>query len=219
MNSSRKLVLSATIMLTAVLSGCKKAEVEYYEIPKESPQADASLQMPADHPPVAQTPGSGSSSNMGDLPGFSAPKNQTELEWKVPAAWVMGAESSIRIASYALKEIPKSRFDISVTRFPGDVGGMFSNVNRWRGQLGLERYADPSLVESEAMLVRSEAYELHLFRMANEATPPMATEVAILELNGFSWFFKMTGEKTLVDQQSERFLAFLKSIQPGTSEQ
>ena len=218
MKSSHNIVLSAALVLSVAFLGCKKAEVEYYEIPKETTPADTSMQMPADHPPVAQTPDNSSNSSMGNLPGFSAPKNQTELEWDVPAGWVMGAESSMRIASYALQGVPKSKFDVSVTRFPGDVGGMFSNVNRWRGQLGLERYSDPSQAESEATLVHSGTYELHLFKMENAANPPLATEVAILELNGFSWFFKMTGEKKLVDQESKHFLAFLESIQPGASE-
>ena len=209
-------MLPALLFVVVGLSGCKKAEIEYYEIPKEKPANEVATELPADHPPMAQASPSGST--MGSLPGFSAPKNQTELDWSIPESWATGAESSMRIASYVLEGVAKSEFDVSVTRFPGNVGGMFSNVNRWRGQLGLDRYTDPAQIESESDKLQCGSFQLHLFSMANEANPPMATEVAILELNGFSWFFKMTGEKTLVDQESEHFRQWILSLQAGDSE-
>ena len=214
MTSKSKLPL---ILLSGVIliSGCKKQEITYYEIPKEPVTSVAAL--PAGHPSVAQSP-QGGASGMGALPGFSAATDQTDLVWQAPETWVTGAASSVRIASFQLEGVGKSELDVSVTRFPGDVGGMFSNVNRWRGQLGLAGYSDPAQAEADAELLQNDAFQFHVFRMSNDAQPAMATEVAILELNGFSWFFKVTGVKNRVDAESAHFREFLLSIKPGASQ-
>lgn len=208
------LILTGSLLL---VSACKKRETSYYEVPKEEVTAhQPETQMPAGHPPVAGAEASGPSDGaMGSLPGFTAPRNQTELSWSVPEGWVEGAVSSVRIASFLLEGSDRSQWDLAVTRFPGDVGGLFSNVNRWRGQLGLAPYSTVAEAEADEEKVSNEVFEFSVFRMAN---PPMATEVAILELNGFSWFFKATGVQEHVDAESARFREFLRSIQPGSSD-
>lgn len=42
----------------------------------------------------------------------------------------------MRLATYVL-EGPSGAVEVAINRFPGDVGGMLANVNRWRGQVGL----------------------------------------------------------------------------------
>jgi hypothetical protein len=44
----------------------------------------------------------------------------------------------MRIGSFAVKEGNDSSLDISVTAFPGDLGGLLPNVERWLGQIGLD---------------------------------------------------------------------------------
>ena len=44
----------------------------------------------------------------------------------------------MRLASYEVADKNGSRLDFSVTSFPGDVGGLLANVNRWLGQIGME---------------------------------------------------------------------------------
>ena len=54
-----------------------------------------------------------------------------------PTTWKDGKTSSMRIASLKVDDQNGSELDISVTTFPGDVGGLLANVNRWVGQIEL----------------------------------------------------------------------------------
>ncbi len=199
------------IILSCV--SCKKQEVVYYEIPKESTVAVDSAVMPEGHPTVAGN--SSGASSMGSLPGFSAPKQQTELVWNAPEEWVVGSPSSVRIGSFAIQGLSKNELDISITRFPGDVGGLFSNVNRWRRQLSLPPLTDPGEIEESALMVSNEHFEFRVFKMNNDEDPALASEVGVLDLNGFTWFFKLTGFKEHVEKEEARFEAFLRSVRPG----
>jgi hypothetical protein len=33
---------------------------------------------------------------------------------------------------------PDGKAEVTVSAFPGDTGGLLANLNRWRGQIGLE---------------------------------------------------------------------------------
>ena len=58
---------------------------------------------------------------------------------KVDGALVCEAEvSAMRRGSYSITDDRNNEADLSITAFPGDVGGELANVNRWRGQVGLE---------------------------------------------------------------------------------
>jgi len=201
------------MMSVVILAGCKKQEIVYYEIPKETVQS-VTPELPSGHPDIS---GGGMSSGMGSLPGFDKGTVQTELSWGCPEGWFPSDGSSVRLASFRADGADKTEFDMSITRFPGDVGGMFSNVNRWRGQLGLEHYSDPAQVAAAAEVFKTSNFEFHIFKMHNDAEPPMATEVAILDLNGFSWFFKMTGAQSRIESESLRFRTFLESVKSAST--
>jgi hypothetical protein len=63
---------------------------------------------------------------------------QGQDKWFIPEGWEPGKKSSMRIGSFAVKDGNDSSLDISVTAFPGDLGGLLPNVERWLGQIGLE---------------------------------------------------------------------------------
>ena len=43
----------------------------------------------------------------------------------------------MRLASHKVSDEDGNEIDFSITSFPGDVGGLLANVNRWLGQIGL----------------------------------------------------------------------------------
>jgi hypothetical protein len=63
---------------------------------------------------------------------------QGQDQWFIPEGWEPGKKSSMRIGSFSVKDGKDSSLDISVTSFPGDLGGLLPNVERWLGQIGLE---------------------------------------------------------------------------------
>ena len=56
----------------------------------------------------------------------------------VPTGWKPGKVSSMRLGSYSVEEEDGCSLDISITSFPGDLGGLMPNVKRWLGQIGLQ---------------------------------------------------------------------------------
>ena len=197
---------SVALCVFLLATSCSKDEITYYEIPKE-PASGSDMMMPADHPPIQAD---------ASMSAMQAPQSDVTLTWTSPEGWVDGKVSSMRLGSYKVAEMGEASPDISVTRFPGDVGGLFSNVNRWRGQLGMERLADPSELGPIPTL-ETEHFKFKMVELTHEASPATSTMVAVLDLDGFSWFFKITGSKDAVNAERERFETFIRSVERGDS--
>ncbi len=193
--------LSAALLLTS----CKKAEVSYYEVPKETSKEETN-NLPAGHPDVSQS--DMSSPNMaGQLPAVD--RSNTGLVWEVPTDFVAGRQSSQRLGSYTVEGESPQTLDISITRFPGNVGGLVANVNRWRGQLGLA----PVNSEAEVHMHDHPAGTL-VFKLIdlNNDTANEAMLIGLLEFQGNSWFFKMSGQSPLVSEQRDNFILLINSV-------
>src|SRR2546425_682214 len=129
------ILLSVTLLFAA----CRRGEVTTYRIPKEKDAAmpAAIADNPAPAAPAAANPAGG---NMAATPVATA--GGTGLTWTAPASWQAKAASAMRKGSYAVPGDGGATADLSITAFPGDVGGEAANVNRWRGQVSLPPLAD-----------------------------------------------------------------------------
>lgn len=200
MNSTRRSLL-ATFSLIPLLAlapcGCKEeARVVQYRAPKEPAKSAPDMgQMRATPALAAQTA------------AFSAP------EWTAPASWSPLAASPMRKGGWKTGA-GEGAAEVSVTAFPGDVGGLRANVDRWRGQVGLP------VTESEAKL----AEQVSPFRVSGTEGRKVSLAnggkalVAILASHGgATWFFKITGSERAVADSSADFEAFVSSVKfPGS---
>lgn len=127
------------------------------------------------------------------------------LVWTAPAGWTPKVASAMRRGSYTVSG-PEGAGDVSITAFPGDVGGNLANINRWRGQLQL-----PPVADLAGVVQPLEANGLHLlvFEGANNGTRMLA---AIVARPNETWFFKLTGPDALVAREKPAFLDFLKTV-------
>ena len=73
-------------------------------------------------------------SSMAGLPPNTIP---AKLTFAKPDSWTAVAPGQMRAASFNVKNEAGKSADISVIPLPGAAGGDESNVNRWRGQVGL----------------------------------------------------------------------------------
>jgi len=126
------------------------------------------------------------------------------LLWQAPADWQAQAGRPMRKASYATG----SGAEVAITAFPGDVGGILANVNRWRGQAGLGPIDDAGLAQATTA-VESQGLRLIVVDVEGGSAPLVA---ALVPWNGATWFFKLTGSAGAVAQAKPAFLAFLKTI-------
>jgi len=216
-----------------ILAGCKEPKIAAYRVPKDSgadqpgaapsraantndlppdarggpaaaPLADGPL--PPGHPPIdGSTAPAPAAADSGMAGPQVQPVGDQALVWTAPAQWTPKTASAMRKGSYTVSG-PEGTADLSITAFPGDVGGNLANVNRWRGQLQL-----PPVPDLAGALQPVEANGLHLlvFDGANSGTRMLG---AIVPLAGETWFFKLTGPDALVAREKPAFLAFLTTV-------
>lgn len=103
--------------------------------------------------------------------------------------------------------------DITVSAFPGDVGGAAANVNRWRGQIGLNPVSETEALSllNKINTADGEAQWVELTGADGEEAVRMLG--AIVPRGGQTWFYKLIGHAHTADEQKEAFLAFLRSAQ------
>ncbi len=168
---------------------------------------------PAPTPVAAETatPASSNAGNMADTEVIKA--DGPGLKWTAPTHWQAKPASAMRKASYAVNGADGRTADLSITAFPGDVGGELANVNRWRGQLALPPIA---ATELDTAVTRREVNGLHLtiVDLAGGAADARQRLLgAIVPFEGATWFIKLTGPDALVAAESPVFQSFLNTLQ------
>jgi hypothetical protein len=213
---------SSILLLCAFSSGCRDREVTSYRIPKEK-----ALEMPAAMPAAGGAAAGPSASAAAPAapapsgPTGSAPMANTAvptasgegLSWTAPSHWVSKPASAMRKATYVANGDGGAVAELSITAFPGDVGGELANVNRWRGQIQLPPLSPAELATA---MVRSEQNGLARavvdFTGKGPDGGPQRVLGAMVPSAGATWFFKFTGPPALLTREKPAFDAFLKTI-------
>jgi hypothetical protein len=193
-------IVAATLLLTA----CGGDRVSTYRVPKEKdPEAPAAAADAGAQ--AAPAPGAA-------MAGTAVPTSEgAALAWLAPAQWVPKPATAMRKGSYGVPG-DGGECDLSITAFPGDVGGELMNVNRWRGQVGLPPIRQEEL---EASVNRLEANGLRftVVELAPGAgAGGKAMLGAIVPFGGSTWFFKLMGPVPSVQAAKPAFLEFLRSV-------
>ncbi len=192
--------------LTLILAGCRESKVSSYRVPKEQDPA-----LPAAGADSSAPSGQAAGGSMADasVPVDTGPS----LTWKAPADWTAKPASAMRKGSYAVPGAGGEAGDLSITAFPGAVGGLIANVNRWRGQVQL-----PPLTEADLPSAVTAFAENGLeVTLVDFPSPGGGKRIlgAIIPLGDSSWFFKLTGTNALITAAKPGFLNFLKTIKPS----
>lgn len=182
----------------SLLAGCGPSEeATVYETPKETEIAPAS-------PAVAPQP---TSMQNQTLPSSALNQTEGNPEWAVPEGWQSVEASAMRRASFL---VPGSGgpADLSVTSFPGDVGGLLANVNRWSQQIGLNPVSESDLASlTETVTAGNKSATLVVLEGS-----PQSTLAGIFMHNSNSWFFKLTGPQPTILEQEAAFRSFVSSV-------
>ena len=104
------------------------------------------------------------------------------------------------------------RATISVTKFTKGAGGLLSNINRWRGQIGLEKV--DSLEGTESITIDGNSGR-YIEISGTKDGKPVKTLGIIHELQFRepyeTWFYKITGDSDIVDREKSNFKTFVLS--------
>jgi hypothetical protein len=141
------------------------------------------------------------------------PANASAPKWNVPAHWQQKQAGPMVTAAYTVSG-DEGQGEMSISKFPGDVGGMIANVNRWREQLGLEAMKAsevPQAVEMIEIDGKRNAYLVDL-KGTNVRTGRPARMIAMgVPRAGETWFYKLLGDDPLVGKEKDTFLKFVVS--------
>jgi hypothetical protein len=181
----------------------KEAYVEFLRTIRPAPAAGQSM--------AAAVPSSpGPDMSVAPVPADAGP---SDLKWTVPSDWRSKPASAMRKATYLISAPQAGIAELSITAFPGAVGGELANVNRWRGQLQLAPLAEADLA---AIVSRFSVNGLNVAVVdlaGGTAEKPQRMLGAIVPVKDANWFFKLTGPADAVAQEKPAFLAFLQTLQ------
>jgi hypothetical protein len=180
------ITLAGAALIAALCNARADDEIRSYTVPKEHA------------PVVAPGPATNASAEI--------PVNAAPIHWTVPEGWQELAPTSVRIGNFVIPGKNGAKAEVTVTSFPGLVGTELDNVNRWRGELGLEP-VEQSGVSSGAVTVDALEGKLYDFTGASART-----RVAMLSRRGAMWFFKMRGDAEVVQAAKPAFANFLNSV-------
>lgn len=180
-----------------LLVACDSPQITVYKAPRSTPAMPGMMAQSA--PASAPSPE--------NVQEASAPQQQ-DLNWIIPPQWIPKPPSPMRLANFEAKT-KSGAVDVSVTKLEGNAGGIYANINRWRGQVGL---APASEGDIDRTLERKVQGELQIITtsLKGESTQML---VAIIELHGFSWFFKAMGPTNAVQEVTPQFNTFIQGIQ------
>ena len=126
--------------------------------------------------------------------------------WTVPGSWEEKAATSMRLGNFTAGA---GKAEITVMTFPGEVGGLLANVNRWRGQSGLPPVDEAGLTEVTEQINIS-GTPATLVEAVGEKT---ASFSVFHPVGNATWFYKISGPSEAVTPENAAFRAFLESIQ------
>jgi hypothetical protein len=101
---------------------------------------------------------------------------------------------------------------ITVTALGGGAGGLISNVNRWRQQVGLTDWTNDQFTNESATLMIAGTPAVYVDLTGKGAGAGKRITGAVLARGGETWFFKMIGPVDAVAKQKPAFEAFVKSV-------
>lgn len=186
-------------LCAALLGGCDRGDVQVYKVAKEHPEVQPMAADPSGAPP------------MGRPETASAPPS---LKWQLPPGWEEVPPGEIRLASFKVQGQEGKTADVSIIPLPGLAGTDLDNVNRWRGQVGLPPVTAEELPKL-ATPVEITGQQAQLYDQAGKLAASGEKGrilAALMRHEGVAWFFKMTGDDALVEQQKPVFVGFLQSL-------
>jgi hypothetical protein len=209
--------LLSLAMPLLLVAGCHRDETKVYRIAKDQDQSSQQTApaLPTDAPNPKLPPGHPDISSVPGAPVSAS--GSTQLTWKTPAGWTEVPPSQMRVGSFNVAGADGKQADVSV--IPGIAGTDTANVNRWRGQVGLPEATDNDLQKAaENVEAGSQPAQLYDIAGKNPAGGGAERILGVIQhRDGMAWFYKMTGDADLVEQQKPAFVEFLKSLNFGVS--
>jgi len=132
-----------------------------------------------------------------------------KLRWTKPKSWKENPPTNMVLTSFTAHDSHEMIATISISKFPGDMGGIEANIKRWMKQIDLpfEKYS--TIINN----VKQEEFPLlgngNIFTLNNNNK---AIIVVMIKQESETIFIKMTGAPDSISELTYEFMIFCKSI-------
>ena len=140
---------------------------------------------------------------------------ESQISWDAPEGWLLAADRSMRVVTYMV-----GTSECVVSLWPGAVGGLAANINRWRQQMGqppMSVVAIGALEKIEVLGKESTFVQIdgsYQDMAGNSSADAMMLGVMCV-LEEQVLFVKLTGPKAEVLGEVDNFVAFSKTLRVG----
>ncbi len=181
----------------ALAPGCRRDEITHARVPKEPATASSTL--------ATSSMGAGAA----DVPPPPRPEGAASLRWTLPPGWTEEVAGGMRYAT--LKPPVPGKLEATVVVLSGSAGGELANVNRWRGQIGLEPIAEGSLASARKS-VKTALGTLPVYDFSSDGATKSRVIAGMAVREGQTWFVKMSGDAASVSKARADFMKLLESL-------
>jgi hypothetical protein len=140
--------------------------------------------------------------------------NPGKPAWEIPTGWQETAANQMLLAKFAVTN-QDGEAEVTVSSFPGEVGGLLANVNRWRGQVGLAPLTQEDLDKSVSRLDVLGGTAT-LVDVSGQAAARGGKETRLVGVvwprSGQTWFYKLMGDPSAAGREKDAFVRFVQSV-------
>jgi hypothetical protein len=140
--------------------------------------------------------------------GSSVPR----LTYTTPEGWKEEQISGLRKAAFTVTD-GEQKAEITVIDLAAGAGDRLSNINRWRGQIGLDNITADDLKSAIQSVDVSGAKGDYVVLEGGPAFDPRQSILGVIFEQGDSvWFVKLQGSSEIAKAQQANFEKFVKSL-------
>ena len=134
------------------------------------------------------------------------------LKWIAPKTWQEIPPGKMLLASFNAFDSKNKSIDISISMFPGNVGGTEGNVNRWRKQINLSPQNSEQISKYIQPVVLPLLGDAEIVFLKNNENNKSIKTIIIPNQNGQTIFIKMIGNLDSILELQSDFDLFYQSI-------
>ena len=135
-------------------------------------------------------------------------------KWKTPEGWIeQPGSNAMRVTSFRVGSGADSAEVVVSKIAQGQTGSFVDNINRWRGQVGLEPVADQKPGDMQPITMAG--HQALLLSLTGPRQSDVARQILVaIDIEGRDfWFVKLLGAEKAVASQQDNFRQFLDSLQ------
>ena len=130
----------------------------------------------------------------------------------MPAGWQEVPAAQFLLAEYSITGANGAKAEVNVAELSGNGGGVLANVNRWRGQIGLDPVDETGLAKLTTAMDVTGGQATFVDMTGTDANgQPTRLVAAIVPMGDQTWFYKLMGDEKIVASQKDAFTKFVQT--------